>query len=242
MIVNLIDAGWEITHQPAHGLLAFQLAMHWQPDTRPAHWPETLIALTEHDDGQLPYEGRNHLTTAGAPLHFQVLEFSVEQAKNMVNVALQKSRWNALMVSMHASFLYEEKRGESAGLDEFLDEQKENQQSWRREYKVSKAVAQYAYDFVQWCDAFSLILCLNQVPPEGRRLEISIGPDGVHYYVFQRKDESIGVEPWPYNVPEFTAHIEYNSLNQLVFTDDQELYNALQKAPVQVREWRLSNS
>jgi len=240
MIVRLVDVGWEIAHQPAHGLLAFQLAMHWQPAMRPQHWPETLIALTEHDDGQLPYEGRNHLTEAGAPLDFQVLEFSTDQAKTMVEVALQKSRWNALMVSMHATFLYEEKRGQSAELDTFLDQQQENQKSWRRQYGVSKAVAQYAYDFVQWCDAFSLILCMNQVPPEGRRLEISVGPDGVHYFVFQRTDGSLCVDPWPYDVPEFTVQLEYNTVSQLMFTDDKALYDALQQAPIQVREWRLA--
>ncbi len=237
MIVRLVDVGWEIVHQPAHGLLAFQLAMHWHPDKRPHHWPETLIALTEHDDGQDPYEGRNHLTEAGAPLHFQVLAFSTRQAKKMIEVALQKSRWNALMVSMHASFLYEEKRGQSAELDEFLDQQKQNQLSWRRQYKANKAVAQYAYDFVQWCDAFSLILCMNQVPPEGRRLEISVGPDKEHYYVFQRTDGSLCVDPWPYEPTEFTTHIEFNTLTQLMFADDKALYNALQQAPVQLREW-----
>ncbi|MEZ0484840.1 DUF3891 family protein [Fibrella aquatica] len=239
MIVLLVDTGWEIIHQPAHGLLAFQLALHWLPDKQPQHWPETLIALTEHDDGQLPYEDRNHLTKAGAPLHFQVLEFSVEQAKNMISVALQKSRWNALMVSMHASFLYEEKRSESAELADFLDQQKENQQSWRRQYGVTKATALSAYKFVQWCDAFSLILCQNQVPPEGRRLEISVGPDGEHYYVSQRIDGSLCVDPWPYNVPEFSVHLEFNTVSQLIFSDDRELYNALQKAPVEIREWTL---
>ncbi|MEZ0540366.1 DUF3891 family protein [Fibrella arboris] len=240
MIVRLVDVGWEIIHQPAHGLLAFQLAMHWHPDKRPQHWPETLIALTEHDDGQQPYQDRNHLTEAGAPLHFQVLEFTTDQARRMIEVALQKSRWNALMVSMHASFLYEEKRGQSAELDSFLDQQKENQQSWRREYKASKAATQYAYDFVQWCDAFSLILCMNQVPPEGRRLEISIGPDKEHYYVFQRTDGTLSVDPWPYNVPAFSVQVEFNTLAQLQFASDHELYNALQQAPVQVRTWTIA--
>ena len=142
MIVKLVDTGWEIAHQPAHGLLAFQLALHWETAKRPHQWAETLIALTEHDDGQDPYQNRNHLTTAGAPLHFQVLEFSETQAKAMVEVALEKSRWNALMVSMHATFLYEEKRGQSAELDTFLDQQKQNQPAWRKQYGATKAVAQ----------------------------------------------------------------------------------------------------
>lgn len=239
MITHLIDAGWEVIHQPAHALLAFQLALPWQPNKRPSHWPETLSALLEHDDGQDPYEGRNHLTASGAPKPFQVLEYSVHQMRSMVSIALQKSRWNALMVSMHASFLYEEKRGQEAALDEFLDQQKANQQSWRRQYGLNKAAAQYAYDFVQWCDAFSLILCQQQVPPEGRRLEVSAGPDGLPYYVWQRPDGSLGLDPWPYVDDQITVRVEYNTLTQLAFPDDQALYNVLQSAPVQVREWLL---
>ncbi|MBO0929365.1 DUF3891 family protein [Fibrella aquatilis] len=239
MIVKLASTGWEIIHQPAHGLLAFQLGQQWKAAKRPLHWPETLIALTEHDDGQEPYEGRNHLTPLGAPLNFQELSYSVEQMRNMVSIALQKSRWNALMVSMHSTFLYEEKRDTDPALDEFLDQQKQNQQSWRRQYGVTKAEATYAYDFVQWCDAFSLILCLDQVPPEGRRLEISKGPDGTPYYVFQRPDGTLGLDPWPYDPVQLTVSIEQSTVPQLVFADDRELYNALQQAPIETKTWTL---
>lgn len=237
MIVKLAPSGWEIIHQPAHGLLAFQLGQHWKVSQRPLHWPETLIALTEHDDGQDPYEGQNHLTELGAPMNFKKLGYSVEQARNMVSIALHKSRWNALMVSMHGSFLYDDKRGTDASLDEYLDQQKQNQQSWRRQYKVSKAEATYAYDFVQWCDAFSLILCRDQLPPEARRVEISKGLDGTAYYVFQRSDGTVGVDPWPYEANQFSVAIEYYTVGQLSFSDDHELYNAMQKAPVQRHEW-----
>ena len=239
MIVKLNTTGWDIIHQPAHGLLAFQLGQHWKATERPLHWPETLIALTEHDDGQEPYKDRNHLTPLGAPLHFQELEYSVEQARNMIGIALQKSRWNALMVSMHSTFLYDGKRGSDVALDEFLDQQTKNQQSWRRQYGVSKAEATYAYDFVQWCDAFSLILCLNQVPPEGRRLEISKGPNGKPYFVFQRPDGSLGVDPWPYESAQLSVSVEYYTVSQLVFADDTELYNALQEAPIEIKTWVL---
>lgn len=239
MMVKLTASGWDIIHQPAHALLAFQLGQYWKADSRPLHWPETLIALTEHDDGQEPYEDRNHLSELGAPMHFQKQGYSVEQARNMISIALEKSRWNALMVSMHGTFLYEEERGDDPEMNEFLDQQKKNQQSWRRQYGVSKAEAAYAYDFVQWCDAFSLILCRGQVPPKVRRVEISKGPDGEPYYVFQRPDGSLGVDPWPYEMTDFLARIEYCSLGQLVFKNDNELYNAMQEAPVQAHEWRL---
>lgn len=237
MIVNQTDVGWQIINQQAHGLLAVQAAMHWQADKRPAQWVETLIALTEHDDGQEPWEGRNHLTTAGAPLPFQIPEFSVEQCGNMIEIGLQKSRWNALVLSMHTTFLYEPKRGADQQLDHFLDQQTGNQTKWRKQYGATKAEATYAYDFVQWCDALSLVLCLDQVPPEGRRLEVSRGPDGVPYFIFQRDDESLGVDPWPFDAPEFSVHVETFQLAQLVFEDDKELYNVMQDAPMVLKEW-----
>ena len=237
MIVTQTDEGWQLINQQAHGLLAVQLALHWQPDKRPAHWVETLIALTEHDDGQDSWKGRNHLTTAGAPLHFQILSYSVEQCRQMIQIGLEKSRWNALMLSMHTSFLYEEKRGQDAALDEFLDQQIENQQKWRKQCGATKAEAQYAYAFVQWCDALSLVLSLNQIPPEGRRLEVSVGPDGVSYFIMQRKDGSLGMEPWPFDESSFSVHVETFPLNQLTFSDDEQLYNAIHQAPVMMKEW-----
>lgn len=237
MIVNQIDSGWEVINQQAHGMLAVQLALHWQPNSRPINWVETLIALTEHDDGQDPWEGRNHLTKVGTPLPFQVLEYSVDQCRRMIEIGLQKSYWNALMLSMHTSFLYEPKRGKDKSLDTFLDEQVENQIKWRKQYKATKAEAQYAYAFVQWCDALSLILCLNQLPPEGRRLEISTGPDGISYYIQQRKDNSLCIDPWPFDIRELAVHVETFQLTQVVFSNDKELRDALQKAPIVRKEW-----
>lgn len=237
MIVTQTDRGWQIINQQAHGLLAVQIALHWQTDKRPAHWPEILVALTEHDDGQDPWTGRNHLTTAGAPLHFQILQYSVEQCKRMIEIGLQKSRWNALMMSMHTSFLYEPQRGTDPAMDEFLDQQVDNQKKWRRQYKATKTEVNYGYGFLQWCDALSLVLCLGQVPPDERRLEVSVGPDGVSYFIFQRTDDSLSLDPWPFDKPELTVHVETFRLNRLVFEDDKDLYNAMQDAPVVVTSW-----
>lgn len=239
MIVNQTDSGWQIINQQAHGMLAVQAAMRWQVEKRPAHWIETLTALIEHDDGQEPWEGHKHLTTAGAPLHFKITEYSVEQCRNMIEIGLHKSRWNALMLSMHTTFLYEKKRGTDSELDEFLDQQAGNQAKWRKQYKASKAEAAYAYAFVQWCDALSLVLCLDQVPPEGRRLEISVGPDDVPYYIYQHDDESLGVDLWPFDVTEFAVHVETFQLQQLAFQTDGELYNAIQDAPMVLKEWQF---
>lgn len=238
MIVHSTNEGWEIIHQQAHGLLALQAAMQWEVAKRPVHWIETLTALFEHDDGQEPWAGTNHLTEAGAPLHFAITEYSIDQCHNMIDIALRKSRWNALMLSRHASFLYEPKRGTDSALDKFLDQQKSNQTKWRKTYNASQAEVDYAYAFLQWCDAMSLILCLGQLPPDERRLEISKGPDGTHHFVSQRSDDgSISVDPWPFEVPAFSIHVEVYPVSQLKFKTDKELYNAINNAPVEVREW-----
>ena len=224
-------------NQQAHGLLAVQLALHWKFDKRPTRWVETLIALTEHDDGQDPWEGRNHLTKAGSPLHFQILQYSIDQCRTLIQIGLQKSRWNALMMSMHTSFLYEPKRGTDKDLDLFLDQQVDNQATWRKQCKATKAEVAFAYSFVQWCDALSLVLCLDQVPPEERRLEVSVGPDGTSYFIRQRSDDTLVLDPWPFEETEFSVHIETFQLAQLVFKDDRELYDVMQQAPIVMKEW-----
>ncbi|GAB4019087.1 hypothetical protein GCM10028808_55670 [Spirosoma migulaei] len=237
MIVSQTDTGWQIINQQAHGLLAVQLALHWRVDKRPSRWIETVTALTEHDDGQNPWEGRNHLTAAGTPLHFELLPYSVEQCQQMIQIGLQKSRWNALLMSMHTSFLYESKRGTDKALDVFLDQQMTNQTKWRKESKATKAETDYAYAFLQWCDALSLVLCLNQVPHEERRLEVSKGPDDLSYYIHQRADGTLSLDPWPFEGPQVTVHVETFCLDQVVFKNDKQLYNALQDSPVSVKEW-----
>ncbi|MCY7356281.1 MAG: DUF3891 family protein [Rudanella sp.] len=237
MIVKPTQTGWQYIHQQAHGLLAMQLALHWRPEKRPVRWAETLVALSEHDDGQDPWQGRNHLTETGAPLGFRKESYSVDQVKNMIQIGLEKSRWNALMLSMHTTFLYEEKRGEDPALDEFLCQQKTNQAKWRKKYGDTVAEARYAYDFLQWCDALSLILCRDLLQIEERRLVISKGPDGTPYYIFQRKDSTVGLDPWPFESDTFNVHIETFQLNQLVFKDDKELYNALNDEAMKELIW-----
>ena len=237
MIVKSKDFGWELIHQQAHGLLAVKIATHWHPDKRTNRWIETLVALTEHDDGQEPWEGRNHLTKAGAPMDFRIEEYSVAQAKRMVEIALEKSRWNALMVSRHATFLYEPLEETNPELADFLKEQRQNQQKWMRQLKLDKSEVDEAYAFVQWCDALSLILCQGRLPETNRRLEISPGPDGIPYFIVQRSDQSLGVEPWPFESSEFSLQVEAYQLHQLSFQDDAELYNCIQKSPVVEIEW-----
>jgi len=239
MIVNTVPEGWEIIYQQAHALLAAQIAFEWRTSDRSERWVETLAAIAQHDDGQRGWAGKIGLTPAGAPANFTMLPFSFEQARQVMEEAAFQGRWRALLTSMHLSFLYEELRGKEEKIDTFLDEQLANQNQWRRELKVSKPKAQQAYDLMQWCDRFSLILCRRELPEAERALEISAGPDGVRYEVILQKNNNVQVNPWPFQQKSFSVSVEASYLSQLQFKDETELTQALQLAPIRFRTWHI---
>jgi hypothetical protein len=242
MIVNTHQTGWEIIHQRAHGLLAMKIASHWQKDQRPERWLETLIAVAEHDDGQEDWLGTNHLNPSGAPLDFSLKPFNMIQLQRITELSQHKGRWIAMLISMHMSFLYEEKRGQSKEIDQFLDLQLFHQKKWRKELKISVKEAKHAYALMQWCDRLSLILCRNELPEAERTLEISKGPDGKPYQVKQLSNQSVLVQPWPFEEDKFELCVETAILSQLSFKNDRDLIHSILNAPITVKQWLLKKA
>ncbi|RDC64333.1 DUF3891 family protein [Adhaeribacter pallidiroseus] len=240
MIVNLVQEGWEIIYQQAHALLAAQIAFAWREADRPTRWVDTLAAIAQHDDGQRYWAGKHGLTTAGAPANFTMLPFSLDQAHQVMEEARFQGQWRSLLTSMHLSFLYEELRGKDRSTDNFLDEQIQSQANWRKFLKITKKEAQKAYDLMQWCDRLSLILCRRELPEAERALEISIGPDGSRYDVWQLNSGVIQVAPWPFEFHNFSVSIEASYLAQLQFASEEELTAALRQAPIHTKHWELS--
>ena len=236
MIVNPTQAGWDIIFQRSHALLAGKLALAWRIEERPEPWADVLTAIVDHDDGQQPWEGRNHLTEAGAPLDFTYQEPDLAQAQRTVANAHYRSQWIALLTSMHTSMLYERLRGEQKELDSFLDEQHARQKKLRRDLGIRKAEAEKTYRFVFFCDACSLLLCKNEVPQNGNRIEIADTPDQQKAYAFSREEE-LCVEPWPFEQERFTVSVDVFELNQLAFDSDEELAEAVGQAKVKQQQW-----
>ncbi len=237
MIVNSITKGWEIIYQRAHGLLAVDIAQHWQKKSRPARWVETLAAVTEHDDAQEAWHAHYHLSDVGAPQDFTLQPFSLQQAQAITRMAAYKSQWIGLLISSHITFLYESLRGKSKAIDDFLDEQKQHQAKWKKELNLDKNAIEMAYGLLQWCDRCSLILCKGDLPEAQRDLEIFTMPDGIQYFIKQRNDQSISVKPWPFEINEFEVMVESRALRQLQFKDDKALELALKNAPVEYKKW-----
>ena len=237
MIVNQAEEGWNIIFQRSHALLAGKIAMQWKVDKRPEPWTDVISAIIDHDDGQRDWQDRKHLTEAGAPLDFTCQEPDITQAKKTVANARYRSRWIALLTSMHTLALYERLRNTDKDITKFLDEQQRYQKKLRRNLGIRKAEVETIYRFVFFCDACSLVLCKEEVPKNGNQLELAVTPGQQAAYIFYQGDEHVSVAPWPFEKASFTVEVDVFQLKQLSFKDDQDLYKALDQAEVFARQW-----
>ena len=108
--------------------------------------------------------------------------------------------------------------------------------------KISEEDAKADYAFFQWCDRLSLILCCRELPAGERALEISVGPDGKRYDIVQNSNQLVTVTPWPFEDDKFTVNVEACLLDKVKFDSNQEIKEALHKAPREVLEWTFVKS
>lgn len=239
MIVNYTEQGWEIITQRAHGLLAAQLAMHWKANKRPRRWTETVLAIAEHDDAQIELEADDLLTPQGGPVNFAMKLFEPEHCQRLADFSLSKSRYIALLTSMHMVFLYQKEKETNPLVKPFLAAQQKLQRQWCKELNIEKEEADSIYGLLEWCDAFSLLLCQHEVQPERRTIEISDGPDKEEYRLQQKPDQSLTVKPWPFEDDSFEVHIERRLIEQLTFKSNEEFKEAFLAAKVKEKNWVL---
>lgn len=237
MIVNYTKQGWEIITQRAHGLLAAQLAQHWNHKIRSDRWLETLLAIAEHDDAQVELERDDLLTPQGGPVDFKMRRFDHAHCCRTLNFAISKSRYIALLCSMHTVFVYQKFAKEDDKAKAFISEQTDLQQQWRKELKLTKAEAGRDYRLLEWCDALSLLLCQHENQPEERSVEISEGPDQQLYQLRQCGADKLTVTPWPFEKDSFDVYFETRLLQQLSFRSTKEFTQAFQEAKIKEKRW-----
>ncbi|SEO99658.1 Protein of unknown function [Mucilaginibacter gossypiicola] len=237
MIVNYTEAGWEIVTQRAHGLLAAQIAQQWKQSARTKRWMELLMAIAEHDDAQIELERNNLLTPQGGPVDFKMKVFEQRHCTQTMDFALSKSRYIALLCSIHLDFVYGAECMHHAQGRAFLQEQKKLQKRWQKELGMSLAEAQRDYRLLEWCDALSLLLCQHGNQPEARAVEISQGPDKRDYQLVQSADQTLTVRPWPFVNPGFELSFETRLIPQLAFKNSAEFRSAFLEAEVTEKRW-----
>lgn len=245
MIVASHNKGWKIINQRSHGLLAAMLAFQYDIDLPEDILVPTLIAIAEHDDGVAETKENKNLTQAGAPRHFLVSDqkstTNLKQYFNVMEIATSKSQLNALLTSMHLDFIFSDrKKDEDKHLETFLKDQQKNRKEILKHLKIDKNYAERVYRFVEWCDAFSLLICMDKIQPEGRKMEISESPDGQMTQVSYKAENVITVEPWVFKKDTFKVFYEYKVIEQLQFKSIEEFDEVCCNTPVQRQEFTFS--
>jgi len=198
MIVTSHQKGWKIINQRSHGLLAAMLAYQYDIDLPNDIMVPTLIAIAEHDDGVAETTQNKNLTKAGAPRHFKVSDDSkksdLTQQINVMEISSSKSQLNALLTSLHIEFLLGGTHdGKDEKLDAFLKGQEKNRKDILKHLNIDQNYADRLYRLVEWCDAFSLLICMDKIQPKGRKMEISQSPDGDMNQTFYKANKEITV-------------------------------------------------
>ncbi len=227
MIVISHQKGWKIINQRSHGLLAAMLAYQYAIDLPNDIMVPALIAIAEHDDGVEETKEQRNLTEMGAPRHFMVSDgaskFDLTQKVSVMEISSSKSQLNALLTSLHMKFLYSgEQRKADKDLDDFLKDQEKFRNSILKDLEIDKKYADRLYRFMEWCDAFSLLICMDKIQPEGRKMEISMSPDGEVNQTFYTPNEEISIEPWCFKTNKFSVFYEYKIIEQLKFNSIEE--------------------
>lgn len=225
MIANYTEKGWQLITQRSHGLLAAQICAHWKQSDRPQNWIETLIATAEHDDVFNELENENLLDDNGAPLNFRATHFELDKARRLIDMAETKSSYIALLTSRHLHFVH----GSDPRANAFLKKMKGLEKGWMKVAATTPTEVSKSYELLEFCDAFSLLLCQNLVQPEGRRIEIGRGPDQCSYELYQ-EGESLTVSPWPFGEEIFQVSYESRTVTPLSFGSSQALKKAFRAA------------
>ncbi len=238
MIVLSHQQGWKIITQRSHGLLAAMIAYEYDIDLPAEVMLPTLVAIAEHDDGVMEMLAPQNLTDVGAPRSFLVADGNTKTdiipLLSLMEIGNAKSRLNGLLTSLHIKFLYDgEKRKTDKGLDKFLKDQEKYRTTVLKDLQLDKAYADSLYRFLEWNDAFSLLICLDKIQNVGRKMEISKSPNGEMNTVHYKPNKEICVEPWPFKSRSFNVFYEYRIIEQLQFKSIEEFNEVYKKAKVQ---------
>lgn len=239
MIVLYKDNGWQITTQRAHGMLAAQIAMHWKNIGLPERWLETLLAIAEHDDAENELDGEDLITDSGGPLNYTMKHFDLAHCEKLVRHSAIRSQYISLLTSLHMEFLYGKDAKHNKIAEQFLREQKKFRTAVCKKLSVPITELKKIYSFLEWCDAFSLIVCSDQAPPENRKLEISSGPDKICYELFRLKEDVLVVDPWPFETDHFSVHFETRLIDKMHFNSSAEFRKVFLTVSVQEICWKI---
>lgn len=221
--------------QPAHAWVAGQLAREWGNGLFPAPRPrdEAVLAALQHDLGMTAWDSTPELNPqTGWPMSFleMPLETHLRLWSDAPRLALTQSRWVALLVSMHGSYLYEG-RADQPGVSEFLDRQRRILAELRESLGVSEADAARLQRLLAAWDWMSLVLCRDDLPAtvdSERPMQLTAAGPG-----------AVTVAPWPFGIEQVEVTVDARRLDGR-FDDENAMRAALGAARWERLEIRLA--
>jgi hypothetical protein len=249
MIRQRDDSGVWLFTQRAHAYLCGQFARQWVGSPlEPAD--EMLYAITNHDAGWLERDRTPQINDDGKPRtfteldlddHFAIWERSIERVSS-------GSRYAGLMVSLHATNLYEKRlaRGhddpeERARIQEFIE-------TWSAEQEITRAELAPHYgklveserlahnrELLQAFDWMSLMLCI------GGTRDAHAFPVGELGSLVASVDAGnvLTIKPWYFAEDALTVTVEGRYLHQKTFAGDADLQDHYGNAPLTMRVLRV---
>lgn len=236
MIVNYTEDGWSVILQRSHGLLAAQICGQWKKDKQPQRWVETLVATAEHDDGKDELDRPDLIHKNGGPKNFKMDPFNKSYCDGLIGRALAKSRYIAILTSMHMRFLYQSE----TSAKQYCTSLAKKEKRWIKEAGMNDEEVSAGYELLEFCDALSLLICQELVQPENRKMEISNGPDGTMYQLSLADDDHLIINPWPFQPDSFEVSYESRPLSQLIFKSSSHFVRLLRSAPVNIKILTIS--
>ena len=234
--------------QASHAWLSGQLARAWGNDAfpRPEPWEEIVLAALQHDIGMAEWDlapGLNRAT--GWPLSFMEMPLKVHLSlwSQAAAKVVTQSRYAALLVSMHGTWLYERRDLDSLPaadrrrVEEFLAGQRTLQERLLGSLGMDLEAVTPARRLVSNWDSLSLALCvpwrsrmLSGVPGAGGAVDIAVSEAG---------DRRWQVAPWPFAAGSVEVCCEGRRLEGR-FETEPALRAALAQAPVEMLRFTLT--
>ncbi len=237
MIVIYLEKGFEVVLQRHHARLAASLLEKLEWIKADPYKIDLILAAADHDDDYTEFRRKGMLNELGGPKDFKMETFNKADCERLLGEALSKSMFIAILVVFHIQFV---QRNLSAAATKFCDALEIKKQHWCDQIDLSLTEMNRYYTILQWCDALSLLVCQRSIPPEGRSLELSDGPDGLTYFISAKDEDCYAIDPWPFATEEFTINVERRLLNKLKFKKDNELQDALVDSSIAVQQITFS--
>ncbi|UCC62946.1 MAG: DUF3891 family protein [Anaerolineae bacterium] len=259
MIRREFEGGLLLIPQTAHAWVAGQLALRWGNErfARPEPWDELMLVASQHDSGWAEWEMAPRIHPDGRPVGFMEMELEEHFAiwQRSVERMQPTSLYGALLISMHATFMYErrlqdDERGDTPEARQrmrgFVDEQRKFQEGIRHTLaghpRYGPALEEQpladAFRLLQIWDLLSLLLLLAPGSagllgpfPTNRLEDVPVAPcERATIQLTPRDKRTLTLEPYPFGEAPFTVRADGRWLAQGTFRHNALFRRALEDA------------